>query len=118
MRTFEVVPKLKLQSSIRALSEAAVSNRPLLLAAVQGALQLQIHVCAFDFETSLFDRIAAGLEINMSFAIDFSISNGDQSNPSSLHYLGEDVNPYQRVIATVSQQLQHYRCEPLNLLYI
>jgi hypothetical protein len=28
------------------------------------------------------------------------------------------VNPYQRVIATVSQQLQHYRCQPLNLLYI
>jgi hypothetical protein len=108
VRTFEVVPKLKIQSSLRALSEAAVSNRPLLLAAVQGALELRIHVCAFDYETSLFDRVAAGMEINISFAIDFSISNGDQRNPSSLHYLGEDVNPYQRVIATVSQQLHHY----------
>jgi hypothetical protein len=108
VRSFDVVPKLKMQSSVRALSEAAVSNRPILLAAVQGSLELRIHVCAFEYEMSLFDRIAAGLEINMSFAIDFSISNGDQRNPSSLHYMGEDVNVYQRLIATFTQHMQHY----------
>jgi hypothetical protein len=108
VRSFDIVPKLKMQSSMRALSDAAVSNRPILVAAVQGSLELRIHVCAFDYEMSFFDRIAAGLEINMSFAIDFSISNGDQRNPSSLHYMGEDVNVYQRVIATFTQHLHHY----------
>lgn len=108
VRSFDVVPKLKMQSSMRALSEAAVSNRPILLAAVQGSLELRIHVCAFDYEMSFFDRVAAGLEINLSFAIDFSISNGDQRNPSSLHYMGEDVNVYQRLIATFTQHMQHY----------
>ncbi len=98
VRSFDGVPKLKMQSSIRALNEAAVSNRPILLAAVQGALELRVHVCAFEFEMSLFDHIAGGLEINTSFAIDFSISNGEQCNPSSLHYLGEDVNVYVKIL--------------------
>jgi hypothetical protein len=94
VRSFDVVPKLKMQSSMRALSDAAVSNRPIIIGAVQGALELRVHVCAFDFEMSMFDRIAAGLEINLAFAVDFSISNGEQNNPSSLHYMGEDINVY------------------------
>lgn len=92
VRAFHVVPKLKMQSTMRALSDAAVSNRPIVIGAVQGALELRVHVCAFDFEMSMFDRIAAGLEINLAFAVDFSISNGEQNNPSSLHYMGEDIN--------------------------
>ena len=47
---------------------------------------------------SLFDHIAGGLEINTSFTIDFSISNGEQCNPSSLHYLGEDINVYVKIL--------------------
>jgi hypothetical protein len=108
VRSFDVVPKLKMRSSMRTLSEAAVLNQPILIAAVQGVLELRIHMCAFDFEMSLFDRIASGLEINVSFAIDFSISNGDQDNPSSLHYLWEGGNEYQRIISSLLRHLRPY----------
>ena len=108
VRSLNAVPKLKVRSSIRALGQAAVANRPLLLSASGGAFEMRVHACTFDYEISLFDRIAAGLEINSSFAVDFTISNGDQRNPSSLHFLGDDANVYQRVMATFMQHLQPY----------
>jgi hypothetical protein len=106
VRCLNAVPKLKMRSSLHALSHAAVANRPLLLAANGAAFEMRVHACTFDHETTLFDRIAAGLEINSSFAVDFTISNGDQRNPSSLHYLGDDPNVYQRVMTAFMRHLQ------------
>jgi len=41
--------------------------------------------------------IAAGLDVNLAIAIDFTQSNGDPQYPTSLHYMNMDIfNPYQQ----------------------
>jgi hypothetical protein len=37
-------------------------------------------------ELSLFDYLKGGWQLSLSIAIDFTGSNGDPSEPSSLHY--------------------------------
>jgi hypothetical protein len=50
--------------------------------------------------------------INMSVAIDYTLSNGDPTDPKSLHYLdlnnSSNKNQYEKAIAEVGGVLEHY----------
>eukprot|EP00184_Porphyridium_aerugineum_P005642 CAMPEP_0184696688 /NCGR_PEP_ID=MMETSP0313-20130426/3901_1 /TAXON_ID=2792 /ORGANISM="Porphyridium aerugineum, Strain SAG 1380-2" /LENGTH=834 /DNA_ID=CAMNT_0027155369 /DNA_START=87 /DNA_END=2591 /DNA_ORIENTATION=- len=56
--------------------------------------------------------ISGGCEINFSVAIDFTASNGDPRDATSLHHVRpfdpRFLNPYQKCILAVGDVLQHY----------
>jgi hypothetical protein len=54
------------------------------------------------------DFIFGGCEIGLSIAIDFTLSNGEPSKPSSLHYLDMQKNEYLNAIRSVGNILQYY----------
>lgn len=50
---------------------------------------------------SFFDFLKSGWRINLMTAVDFTMSNGDVADPSSLHYLDPlgSPNNYQKAIS-------------------
>ncbi len=63
---------------------------------------------------SFLDYISAGCEINMMVAIDFTGSNGDPNDPSSLHYLNpRNLNDYELAIKNVGEILAKYDSDQL-----
>ena len=61
--------------------------------------------------------IRSGWQIGFSICIDFTISNGPTSEPTSLHYIDnrkakkvdyDEMNPYQKAIYSLTSLLQHY----------
>jgi hypothetical protein len=56
------------------------------------------------------DYIKGGCEINLSVAIDFTGSNGDPRDPSTLHYIHRDgtFNDYEKAIQKVGKILEKY----------
>ena len=59
---------------------------------------------------SFLDFIFGGLQLNFTVAIDFTVSNGQPSHPSSLHYNGSDdiPNQYVTAIQAVGTIIQEY----------
>lgn len=60
---------------------------------------------------SFVDYLRSGWYINMSVAIDFTASNGETFEPSSLHRIdpsGFNLNSYQKAIQSVGQILEPY----------
>jgi len=57
---------------------------------------------------SFLDFIFGGCEIGLQVAIDFTLSNGDPSKPTSLHYLNHNKNEYLNAIRSVGNILQYY----------
>ncbi len=57
---------------------------------------------------SFLDYISNGLEIALSIAVDFTLSNGEPSNPASLHYFDLYKNQYLQAITSVGQILENY----------
>ena len=49
-----------------------------------------------------------GTQINFCCAIDFTASNGRQTDPTSLHFIGQTWNEYQRCIHNVGDVLEFY----------
>lgn len=54
-------------------------------------------------EYDLIDYLRNGLQIGLSFAVDFTGSNGDPKSPSSLHNLNQGMNAYQAAISQVGK---------------
>lgn len=54
-------------------------------------------------EYDLIDYIRNGLKIGLSFAVDFTASNGEPKSTSSLHYIGQSLNAYQTAISQVGK---------------
>ena len=52
----------------------------------------------FDKRYSFLDYVFGGCEISLSIAIDFTLSNGDPSDPESLHYFDPKKNEYLQAI--------------------
>jgi len=57
---------------------------------------------------SFLEYVFGGCEIGLTVAIDFTASNGDPSQPSSLHYLNMQRNEYLNAIKSVGGILQYY----------
>lgn len=58
---------------------------------------------------SFLEFIAGGLQINLVIGVDFTSSNGNPLDPSSLHYISPNVpNQYQAALQSVSEILLNY----------
>ncbi|CAH1780422.1 unnamed protein product [Owenia fusiformis] len=58
---------------------------------------------------SFLDYIFGGLQINITFGIDFTASNGNPATPQSLHYINPyEPNEYMKAIQAVGNVIQDY----------
>ena len=63
---------------------------------------------------TFIDYLKSGVEIGLSVAIDFTNSNGNPSDPSSLHYIyGREPNQYERAINSCGNILSYYDYDQL-----
>ncbi len=58
-------------------------------------------------ELSLFDYLKGGWQLSLSIAIDFTGSNGDPTEPSSLHFQ-DGRNQYESAIKSIGSILETY----------
>jgi len=56
---------------------------------------------------SFVDYLRSGWQISLSVAIDFTASNGQPTQPSSLHFMGPN-NQYEQAISSVGSILEPY----------
>ncbi|XP_013395668.1 copine-3 isoform X3 [Lingula anatina] len=60
-------------------------------------------------EYSFLDYVFGGMQINFTVGVDFTASNGDPKNASSLHYINPyQPNEYMQAISTVGAVVQDY----------
>ncbi|XP_050535991.1 copine-8-like isoform X2 [Daktulosphaira vitifoliae] len=57
---------------------------------------------------TFLDYVMNGTQINCTFAIDFTASNGDPKDYNSLHYLSNRPNQYEQALAAVGEIIQDY----------
>ena len=78
---------------------------------MQGA---KVGVSRLNFVSKLtfIDYLGSGLEISITGAIDYTGSNGHPTDPSSLHYLGEN-NQYEASIRDVGEVIEPYDTDKL-----
>jgi hypothetical protein len=65
---------------------------------------------------TFLEYIKAGTQLNFTVAIDFTASNGEPSQPNSLHFMGS-MNEYQHTITAVGNIIQHYDTDKLFPAY-
>ena len=70
-------------------------------------------------ELDIVDYLRAGMQLCVTFAVDFGDNNGSPTIKSSLHYLHEDrsLNEYQQAILQVGQVLMQYNPGQVINLY-
>lgn len=62
-----------------------------------------------DIEVSFLDYIKGGTQINFTVAIDFTASNGNPAQPTSLHYMSPyQLNSYAMALKAVGEIIQDY----------
>ena len=66
---------------------------------------------------SFLEYVFGGCEIDLSIAIDFTLSNGPVNDPQSLHYMDPRKNQYLQVINSVGSILQYYNTDKQIPLY-
>ncbi|KAL6474225.1 hypothetical protein MHYP_G00177860 [Metynnis hypsauchen] len=65
--------------------------------------------CLIDVEVTFLDYIKGGTQINFTVAIDFTASNGNPSQPTSLHYMNPyQLNAYAMALRAVGEIIQDY----------
>ncbi|CAG5957582.1 unnamed protein product [Menidia menidia] len=70
--------------------------------------------CLVDTELSFLDYIRGGTQINFTVAIDFTASNGNPSQPTSLHYMSPyQLNDYAMALRAVGEIIQDYDSDKL-----
>lgn len=70
--------------------------------------KLKVHSCNSETIPSFTDYLKDGWEIALIGAIDFTYSNGNPSNPTSLHHLSDSLNHYEQAIQAVGRILNDY----------
>ncbi|KAK6308491.1 copine-9-like isoform X2 [Coregonus clupeaformis] len=69
-------------------------------------------------EYTFVDFIRGGTQLNFTVAIDFTASNGDPSQPSSLHYMNPyQMNAYAMALKAVGEIIQDYDSDKLFPAY-
>eukprot|EP00299_Pterocystis_sp_00344_P010917 c4_g1_i1.p1 GENE.c4_g1_i1~~c4_g1_i1.p1 ORF type:complete len:533 (-),score=151.34 c4_g1_i1:63-1571(-) len=70
-------------------------------------------------EYSFLDYLAGGCEVSMFAAVDFTGSNGNPSQPSSLHYIRSDgqLNEYESALTAVGSVLLPYDSDGLFQMF-
>jgi hypothetical protein len=69
---------------------------------------LEIPFCDKKDQYSFLSYIFNGLQLALTIAIDFTLSNGEPGNPSSLHYYDQSANQYLNAIRSVGEILENY----------
>ena len=70
---------------------------------------LELTDCKRHKVLTFIDYLRCGLQISLSVAIDFTLSNGKYSEPQSLHFLDtNNLNQYERTIKAVGGMLSEY----------
>lgn len=59
---------------------------------------LQLMNLKVERQHSFLEYVFGGCEIDISLAIDFTLSNGDPRTPSSLHFMDPNRNQYMAAI--------------------
>ena len=57
---------------------------------------------------TFLDYLRSGIQLNLITAVDFTASNGHQTDPHSLHYLSERMNQYECCISSVGNVVCPY----------
>ena len=69
-------------------------------------------------QPSFAEYLKSGWFINMSLAIDYTASNGEVTDPKSLHYVNKDdpskLNEYEIAMEHVGKILDTYAAEPVS----
>uniref|UniRef100_A0A8C6NMW1 Copine 8 n=1 Tax=Nothobranchius furzeri TaxID=105023 RepID=A0A8C6NMW1_NOTFU len=71
----------------------------------------QVTLLSFlvDIEVTFLDYIKGGTQINFTVAIDFTASNGNPAQPTSLHYMSPyQLNAYAMALKAVGEIIQDY----------
>lgn len=66
---------------------------------------------------SFLEYVFGGCEVDLSLAIDFTLSNGDPRQQNSLHFFDPNRNQYIQAINSVGNILQFYNSDKLINLY-
>jgi len=76
----------------------------------QNSGQIVVKSVKIEQDTTFLDYVRGGLKINLTVAVDMTGSNGDPTNPESLHYINPRTgeNAYTTAIRTVGDILQDY----------
>lgn len=65
--------------------------------------------CKVTKDNTFLDFVFGGMQINFTVGVDFTASNGNPSNPQSLHYMNPDhPNHYMRAIKAVGEVIKDY----------
>lgn len=90
------------------LTIAGVEQQELKLS--QSNMSIKIDKVIVQKRVTFLDYIFGGCEISLQVAIDFTASNGDPSNPQSLHFMGQTgvPNQYVAAIQSVGSILEQY----------
>ena len=68
-------------------------------------------------EKMSFQKYIKKGQINLDIAIDYTKSNGDPSNPNSLHYINGEENDYEKAIKSCGKILSYYDEDQLFPVY-
>lgn len=81
--------------------------------------QLQVLSVVKEIEYSIVDYLRSGTQISLVVGIDFTGSNGNPSEKSSLHYYDpkkrDSLNQYQQAITAIGSILLNYDHDKLVL---
>lgn len=70
---------------------------------------LHLESCFVEVEHTFLDYIQSGVQLNFTVAIDFTQSNGNPANPSSLHYIDPyGLNQYATALLAIGGVVQDY----------
>eukprot|EP00298_Acanthocystis_sp_HF-20_P012828 c20075_g1_i1.p1 GENE.c20075_g1_i1~~c20075_g1_i1.p1 ORF type:complete len:537 (+),score=189.63 c20075_g1_i1:42-1613(+) len=69
---------------------------------------IKVLSVAMTTEHSFLDYISGGCELSLVTAIDFTASNGEPSDPKSLHYLSPQLTEYEKAIISVGKVVEAY----------
>ncbi|KAL4428006.1 hypothetical protein ABPG75_002095 [Micractinium tetrahymenae] len=109
------------QASLAALQDAAAAGRGLALVNPKKAGKpgyvnsgtLLVRHASVVPRPSFLDYITGGVTLNFLVAVDFTASNRDPRDPSSLHYIGQRTTQYEDAISAVGLVLEHYDTDKL-----
>ncbi|MES1915729.1 MAG: hypothetical protein MHM6MM_007634 [Cercozoa sp. M6MM] len=74
-----------------------------------GTLQVRARIEVCTHSNNFLDYIRGGVKIALCAAVDFTASNGDPTNPTSLHHFSaQGHNQYSEALATIGQILSPY----------
>ena len=77
---------------------------------------LSAQRCVIEKHPSMTDFIMGGCEVSLMVAIDFTGSNGDPRDPSSLHFVNKSGNPlnqYEHAISALGRVVEPYDTDKL-----